>query len=233
MTVEERRVRERAAGPGWLATAGGALFLIALGFSVGIVAGTAYEEPELVAEHLAGRTTEVVLEESSLAARPLDADAAPDVAAPAPNEPLGAPPSSAKARWTRCPRRGRRRRRRAKAPAAQLVAAGSFSIQVGAFGSERAARDLAGELGKRGYTAYLMDEGEGARFKVRVGPIGSRSEAEQISARLKREQRLPTWIMASGTERSAAERRCHGGSVSSGCWSPVERAFSAHISAIA
>ncbi|MGH7287898.1 MAG: hypothetical protein ACREI8_07755, partial [Myxococcota bacterium] len=81
-------MRERAAGPGWLATAGGALFLIALGFSVGIVAGTAYEEPELVADHLTGRTTEVVLEESSLAA---PSDAAPDVAAPVPNEPLAAP----------------------------------------------------------------------------------------------------------------------------------------------
>jgi len=203
MTAPERRVRERAAGPGWLATAGGALFLIALGFSVGIVAGTAYEEPELVAEHLAGRTTEVVLEESSLAA---PSDAAPDVAAPAPNEPLAAPlgegaldevPEATAAAPPPAPAAVQAERAPAKAPAAQLVAAGSFSIQVGAFGSERAARDLAGELGKRGYTAYLMDEGEGARFKVRVGPIGSRSEAEQISARLKREQRLPTWIMAS------------------------------------
>ncbi len=194
MTAPERRVRERAAGPGWLATAGGALFLIALGFSVGIVAGTAYEEPELVADHLAGRTSEVVLEQASLT-EPSAAE--PDVAAPAPNEPLaaalgeGALDEAPEAPAPAPPPTP------AKAPAAPLVAAGSFSIQVGAFGSERAARELAGQLGKRGYTAYLMDEGEGARFKVRVGPIGSRSEAEQISARLQREQRLPTWIMAS------------------------------------
>lgn len=192
MTAPSPRVRERAAGPGRLATAGGALFLIALGFSVGIVAGTAYEEPELVADHLAGRTTEVVLEESSLAA---PSDAVPDVAAPVPSEPLGA--KLGEGALDEVPASTAPVPAPSKAPVAQPTAAGSFAIQVGAFGSERAARELAGELGKRGYAAYLMDEGEGARFKVRVGPIGSRSEAEQISARLKQEQRLPAWIMAS------------------------------------
>jgi len=88
--------------------------------------------------------------------------------------------------------------RAAARPAAQRAAAGSFSIQVGAFSSEKAARQLAGELGKHGYAAYLMDEGHGARWKVRVGPIRTRSEAEAVSAKLKREQRLPTWIQTNG-----------------------------------
>jgi DedD protein len=73
-----------------------------------------------------------------------------------------------------------------------------FSIQVGAFGSEATARQLASELGKRGYKAYVTREGADARFKVRVGPIASRSEAEQTSTRLKTEHHLPTWILASG-----------------------------------
>jgi DedD protein len=73
-----------------------------------------------------------------------------------------------------------------------------FSIQVGAFGTEATAQQLAGELGKRGYKTYVTSEGAGARFKVRVGPIASRSEAEQISERLKTEHRLPTWILAGG-----------------------------------
>jgi DedD protein len=74
-----------------------------------------------------------------------------------------------------------------------------FSIQVGAFASDSTARQLAGELGKRGYTAYVTEEGAGARYKVRVGPLGSRSEAEQLSERLKSEHRLPTWILAGAT----------------------------------
>jgi cell division septation protein DedD len=69
---------------------------------------------------------------------------------------------------------------------------------VGAFSSEKAARQLATELGRHGYTAYLMDEGSGARWKVRVGPLDTRREAEALSAKLKREQRLPTWIQANG-----------------------------------
>jgi cell division protein FtsN len=45
----------------------------------------------------------------------------------------------------------------------------------------------------------VTEEGAGARYKVRVGPLGSRSEAEQISERLKSEHRLPTWILAGAT----------------------------------
>jgi cell division septation protein DedD len=206
MSAEERRM-PRASGPGFLATAGGALLLIALGFGVGIVAGTAYQEPELVADHLAGRTTEVALEP----AEPLAA--APDVAAPAPDLPedpgaalgqgaLAAAPEAElpAVEPAAAPRAAAAVAPRAPAPpaAAKLAAAGSFSIQVGAFSSEKAARQLAGELGKHGYAAYLMDEGDGARWKVRVGPLGSRSEAEAISARLKKEQRLPTWIQTNG-----------------------------------
>jgi cell division septation protein DedD len=214
MGAEERRL-PRSSGPGWLATAGGALLLIALGFGVGIVAGTAYQEPDLLADHLAGRTTEVALGPEEGPAR------APDVAAPAPataHEPVAAlgqgalaespeaelaaaPPASAAAAVPAgAPKTPERPApaARSKPSAAKSPAAGSFSVQVGAFSSEKAARQLAGELGKQGYTAYLMDEGNGARWKVRVGPIGSRSEAEAVSKRLKTQQRLPTWIQTNG-----------------------------------
>jgi rare lipoprotein A len=204
MSMEERRA-PRSSNSGWLATAGGALLLIALGFGVGIVAGTAYQEPELVADHLAGRTTEVVLEEEALAETPDVAAAAPAAAraAPQPVAALGegaledapeaelAAPAAARAPAVSVSSPPR------AAPAVAAVA-GSFSIQVGAFSSEGAARQLAGELGKQGYRAYLIDEGDGARWKVRVGPLRSKGEAEAVSARLKSEQRLPTWIRADG-----------------------------------
>jgi DedD protein len=203
MSIEERRT-PRSSNSGWLATAGGALLLIALGFGVGIVAGTAYQEPELVADHLAGRTTEVVLEEEPLPNTPDVAAAAPTAAGlersaaalgegaleEAPEAELAAP-AAARAAAVSLPSS-------ARAAPAVAAAAGSFSIQVGAFSSEGAARQLAGELGKQGYRAYLIDEGDGARWKVRVGPLRSKGEAESVSARLKSEQRLPTWIRADG-----------------------------------
>ena len=55
---------EAKQGPSWIATLAGALLLIVAGFGIGLVAGAAYEEPSLVAEHLAGGATEVVVNDS-------------------------------------------------------------------------------------------------------------------------------------------------------------------------
>ncbi len=219
LTNEERKRPNASKRSGWLATLGGAALLVAVGFGVGLVAGTAYEEPELVADHLSGKTTEVVLgpigdgqPHETLDGQPhetLDGDVAaapPAAVAPEPDPvavvdeplptPLGAgaleevPEAQAVAAATGRP---------GAKPLAKPVPAGTgFSIQVGAFGSESTARQLASELGKRGYKAYVTSEGADARFKVRVGPIASRGEAEKISTRLKTEHRLPTWILASG-----------------------------------
>jgi septal ring-binding cell division protein DamX len=209
MTTDERKRSYSAKrSNGWLATLGGAALLVAVGFGVGLVAGTAYEEPELVAEHLSGRTTEVVLgpigdglpEEGSLDA-PADVAAAPPLAdtvaasevEPLPT-PLGAGGLDAEPEAQRAPPAAPARAK----PAAKPTAAGGFSIQVGAFGTEATARQLAGELGQRGYKTYVISEGGDASFKVRVGPIASRAEAERLSERLKSEHRLPTWILTSG-----------------------------------
>jgi cell division septation protein DedD len=72
-----------------------------------------------------------------------------------------------------------------------------FAVQVGAFATGVAADALAAELKKLGHPAYVADEGgSGARFKVRVGPIASRAAADALADALKREQRLPTWVLA-------------------------------------
>jgi len=63
------RGRERAAG-GWLATVAGALLLVVVGFGVGLLAGSLFEEPELVAKQLAGEATEVPLPEAGPAQAP-------------------------------------------------------------------------------------------------------------------------------------------------------------------
>jgi septal ring-binding cell division protein DamX len=199
VTHDERKRSYSNRTNGWLATLAGAAVLVAVGFGVGLVAGTAYEEPELVAQHLAGQTTDVTLGPVSDDFEPAgspdgDVAAAPPLAEP--DAALEAPPLGAEslgdavAPPAAVP---------AQRPVLKPAAAGSgFSIQVGAFGSEATARQLAGELSKRGYTAYVTSEGAGARFKVRVGPIAGRGEAERVAERLETEHRLPTWILASG-----------------------------------
>jgi len=209
MAGEERK-RPQGPGSGWLATVAGALLLVAVGFGVGLVAGTAYEEPELVAEHLAGRTVEVALGAPAEQAEPGPAE---DVAAAPPLEPLELPestgaddplPTPLGAGALDEPREQRVARAAPAAarpplaapPAKRAAHGAGFAIQVGAFATEGTAEQLASELGKRGFPSYVTEEGTGARFKVRVGPIGSRSEAEQLSGRLKSQHRLPTWILA-------------------------------------
>jgi DedD protein len=163
-----------SSGPSWVATLAGALLLIVVGFSIGLVAGAAYEEPALVAGHLAGETTEVPLPE----AVPQVSEQAKEVAEAAPAAPVNE-----------------------HEPAVPAVSApppsGGFAVQVGAFATSAAADGLAAELRKLGHASYVADEGgSGARYKVRVGPIASRSEADALAATLKREQRLPTWVLA-------------------------------------
>ncbi|HEU4429662.1 MAG TPA: SPOR domain-containing protein [Myxococcota bacterium] len=161
----------KRSGPGWIATIAGAGLLIVLGFGVGLVAGAAYEEPALVADHLAGNTTDVPLPpaaEPRVREQTTDAtDAEPETRAPAQARPGAATP------------------------------AGGYAVQVGAFATGAAADGLAAELRALGHAAYVADEGgNGARYKVRVGPIASRAEADALADQLKREQRLPTWVLA-------------------------------------
>ena len=161
----------RKAGPGWIATIAGALLLIVVGFGVGLVAGAAYEEPRLVADHLTGKTTEVPL--PTTATKPVREDVSDAGGVEAAN-----PDASARAVSSAPP-------------------AGGFAVQVGAFATQAAADGLAAELRNLGHASYVADEGgNGARYKVRVGPIASRADADVLADALKREQRLPTWVLA-------------------------------------
>lgn len=198
MSAERPSRRRRERGPGWLATAAGALVLVVVGFALGLVAGAAFEEPELVARHLAGDTTEVPLADAATPAGPAQGAGASDALAasePAPPRPLGAP---------RVPEEERPPAPAASPPSvaapppsAPPAADTGFAIQVGAFAERPAADALAGELRALELPVYVVAEDRGhAPFKVRVGPFTARSEAERLAARLKTEQRLPTWILS-------------------------------------
>lgn len=212
--------RRREAGPGWLATAAGALLLVVVGFAFGLLAGAAFEEPELVAGHLAGRTTEVPVGETPPGAEPAAgplAAAPPPAPEPAPpaeeaSRPLGAPreaeaPAEPVARAPAPPASPPTRPAAPASPppvaspppSAAPAAADGFAIQVGAFAERDAAEALARELRALELPVYVVAEERGhARFKVRVGPFAARHEAERHAARLKSERRLPTWILSRG-----------------------------------
>jgi DedD protein len=70
---------------------------------------------------------------------------------------------------------------------AHRAAAGKIFIQAAALSRESSARELAGRIAKSGLTPFVerSDTGEGVRFRVRLGPYASRTEAEHARARLK------------------------------------------------
>lgn len=88
----------------------------------------------------------------------------------------------------------------APAPAASRpvpAAAGGWAVQVGAFGSVATARKLVADLAQNGLPAYvapLQRDGKNL-YRVRVGPVASRAEAQQLARRLE-SRRLPAEVVA-------------------------------------
>jgi DedD protein len=159
------------------------LLLIVVGFAVGMVAGLAWEEPGLVLAHLTGETEEVAWSAQVAEGQATQAAEAP------PRYDRPADPQV---------RRKEERAARAEAPAVAAAPVGRLAIQVGAFETSRAAEHLATSLRDKGFPVYVSPgakPGE-ARWRVRVGPLATREEAENTAARLKKVEKLPTWILS-------------------------------------
>ena len=198
-------------GPGWLVTLLGGLVLVILGFGLGLVVGAAREEPELVLRHLAGESKEVPAPAASPAPTP-PADSSPageppPSAAPAPARPMGEPAPTPPS-----PDQGHES---ARAPALARPAAPSppppvsspppapgqrFSVQVGSFSESAEAEKLADHLRRKGMHVFVVPATgpRDSRWRVRVGPIESRAEANRVAERLKTSDKLPTWVLAEG-----------------------------------
>jgi len=195
------RGREARSGSGWLVTVLGLGVLGLVGFGVGFLAGGLFEEPALVAQQLLGGTERVAWgpERTPGTAAPARvADAAPvaeplapepaEASEPAPPPPVALAPPPAEAAPAPRP---------AERPVRLAPSFGRLAIQVGAFAESHAAEQLADRLRTKGYAVYLSP-GAGetrARWRVRVGPFASREEADRSAARLKAEERLPTWVL--------------------------------------
>ena len=146
--------------------------------------------------HLAGESEEVSWE---LEAGSGESPATPPPARIAEPEPIArprarpAPPAGAP------PARTAPARRPVEVSAAP-PRAGGFAIQVGAFAQSESAQRLADGLREKGMDVYLSPgtQDGAARWRVRVGPLASRAEAERLAARIKTDEKLPTWVLQEG-----------------------------------
>jgi len=202
--------RERT-GPNWLVTLLGGLVLVVLGFGLGLVVGAAREEPELVLRHLAGESKEVPAPAASPEATAPHAispsEEKPPAAAPAPSSPTSEtslPPAPGGAEGSALAPQSAR----PVPPAAQPPPVSSpppapgqrFSVQVGAFSGSAEAEKLADHLRRKGMHVLVVP-GTGARdarWRVRVGPLETRDEANRVAEQLKTSDKLPTWVLAEG-----------------------------------
>jgi cell division septation protein DedD len=191
-TDRDTRNRTRR-GRGWLFSLLGLALVAIPGFAVGLFAGVLWEDPGLILGDLAGDSEEVAWGPQPPPAPETDTrddlapggeeapagDAPPDVAAAPPVEPRSLPTAG-----------------RAAAPSAP--ARGKLSVQVGAFAESRAAEQLAETLRGAGLPVYVSPSAAAAgdqRWRVRVGPIATREEADRIASRLKTKEKLPTWVL--------------------------------------
>ena len=63
--------------------------------------------------------------------------------------------------------------------------------------SKRIGRSTAVGLAQKGWTVYVSPGAKAgeSRWRVRVGPHPSRAEADAAAARLKTQEKLPTWVL--------------------------------------
>jgi cell division septation protein DedD len=90
---------------------------------------------------------------------------------------------------------------REAAPAVEQAAsnrgAGGFSVQVGAFAESDSAARTAADLRIKGFTVYVTPSAgsRDGRWRVRVGPMATRAEADDVAQQLKTRHQLPTWVV--------------------------------------
>ena len=198
--MAERKTRSSTGRHGWPSIFAVAGVVVAAGFAVGVIAGITWEEPGLVVGYLSGQTEGINW--GGDAEGPEAADLAADGEIPqtpsvAASPPLGlrkAPDAAVSDRAGSAARAGVSAAREA-APTSTRRAAG-FAVQVGAFSEKSSAQALADSLREDGYPVYLSPtEGDPASWRVRVGPMGTRPEAETAARRLEATEKLPTWVL--------------------------------------
>ena len=86
----------------------------------------------------------------------------------------------------------------APVPPSSETVKGGWAVQVGAFGSSDAARKVVAELGQNGYHAYVAPLNRSGKtlYRVRVGPVAAKPDAEKLASRLKANGKSGTVVAA-------------------------------------
>jgi DedD protein len=214
-----RRSRSEGKGRGLVSVLLGTVLLAVLGFGLGIAAGLVLEEPKLLLDYLTGRTTSAPLEEAREARDRAPAEPTPLAEASAPPAPVesapatepvqgeestppvaSSPPVEPPVEETRSLAEAETSAESGReATSEPAPRAGGYSVQVGALADSAGAEQLAAKLRKRGFSVYVAPSAEAGakRWRVRVGPVATREEAQSLAKRLETEK-FPTWVLAEG-----------------------------------
>jgi len=190
--------------------------LAAVAFALGAGAGFLWKEPGLLLAHWMGDTQEVAWSDGTpsgdfvVATDDMPAGSEPryETVSATPVRPAADPARTVEAAdRTPAPRPAPAAKpdpaakptapaRIASAPTPPVAAPppSGLAVQVGAFSERGAADALISRLRGAGFSAYAVAP-DGGAWRVRVGPFPDRARAEKVAARLKQEQKLPTWIL--------------------------------------
>lgn len=203
---------EGRSGPGWIAGLFGAALLLAAGFAVGVVVGAVREEPAMLLRYVAGKGAVLPAPPPSPGREAQPEPAPPaqpatpvptQAARPAGDAPpaTGAPPPAPRATAEAAPRAVPSAAPPAPAAARSVgtaaVTRARFAVQVGAFAQSAEAEKLEAELARKGLPAYVQPAtgARDSRWRVRVGPLATRDEADRLATKLKTQEGLPVWVL--------------------------------------
>lgn len=220
--ARSRRKSPRTGGV--LRVVGRFVLLVGLGFGIGLVIGLATEEPALLYGHVSGEGEMVAIVEEERILEARDGQEAQE-AEPAvegveivqSESDSSADPGAARA-VVGAPVRPQAERLALKRETETVKAlpkvaarqpvpkpspgstsgegAEAWAIQVGAFSDELAARRLVEMLEAKSYPVdVIVSSGSNQRWRVRVQPVRGEQRARGMADQLKREERLPTWLI--------------------------------------
>jgi len=187
-----RRPRKRESSLAWLGTLVVGVVLITGGFGAGVLLGVVTEEPSVLTSAWAGGGERVALSPEAVGDRAGEIGTAP-AATPSPFQTriAAVPP-----RPQPIPENDAPGIRVGDLPAVS-ASPSNFAVQVGAFASSESARAMKAKLDGGGYESFVSPgaASRDRRWRVRVGPFSTRSQAEQAAVRLERRDGLSTWIV--------------------------------------
>ncbi|MFP6654957.1 MAG: SPOR domain-containing protein [Myxococcota bacterium] len=181
---------------GVLRALGRLVLLIGFGFGAGLLTGVLSQEPELLVGHLRGESEAVPLTMPPPLRGEPEIELATEIDDARPMDRRNEWQSPARSEIPQAKIQRTVTNRPEPESALTTIASDPWAIQVGAFSEQGTAQRLVDMLQAKGYAAELLPAvGKTGRWRVRIQPIANEVEAREIAVKLKRVERLPTWVL--------------------------------------